>query len=371
MPTVTMSECAQTIFSRRTAAKRKITNICKRFDQIKHVNDANQTVHDLRQNMTVTLACFQELDEKCISILETAESGQREMTLTKRSISEDIAASEEYVTAADEFMFETGRYIEMNPIPHTTNAIPATVKSHRISFRPMTHDDCHLWFMQLEDVFSSQGITSQITKFAALTTLLTEDEAYVVRDLTLMGDDRPMDVFDEAKRLFIHQYELTVHQRLSQAFAMGGIQADEKPSQWMARFRHTGGEWDREDVERWALIRQLPTALHTTLEVPTPQLTMNELLNKADDLFATLARDTVASVDTNIGAAVFAGTRVKRRVVSNESDKHNPVKSKQLCWYHRKFGDKARFCNGPPCPRYHPSLPKGRTTESGNAEGNP
>ena len=211
---MTMSECAQTIFSRRTAAKRKITNICKRFDQIKHVNDANQTVNDLRQNMTVTLACFQELDEKCISILETAESGQREMTLTKRSISEDIAASEEYVTAADEFMFETGRYIEMNPIPHTTNAIPATVKSHRISFRPMTHDDCHLWFMQLEDVFLSQGITSQITKFSALTTLLTEDEAYVVRDLTLMGDDRPMDVFDAAKRLFTHQYELTVHQRL-------------------------------------------------------------------------------------------------------------------------------------------------------------
>ena len=221
-----MSECAQTIFSRRTAAKRKITNICKRFDQIKHVNDANQTVHDLRQNMTVTLARFQELDEKCISIIEAAESGQREMTLTKRSISEDIAASEEYVTAAAEFMFETGRYIEMNPIPHTTNAISATVKSHRISFRPMTHDDCHLWFMQLDDVFSSQGITSQITKFAALTTLLTEDEAYVVRDLTLMGDDRPMDVFDAAKRLFIHQYELTVHQRLSQAFAMGGIQAE-------------------------------------------------------------------------------------------------------------------------------------------------
>ena len=95
-------------------------------------------------------------------------------------------------------MFETGRYIEMNPIPPTTNAIPATGKNHRISFRPMTHDDCHLWFMQLEDVSSSQGITSQITQFAALTTLLTDDEAYVVRGLTLMGNDRPMDVFDAA-----------------------------------------------------------------------------------------------------------------------------------------------------------------------------
>ena len=71
--------------------------------------------------MTVTLARFQELDEKCISMIEAAESGQREMTLTKRSISEDIAASEEYVTAADEFMFETGRYIESYSAYHKRN----------------------------------------------------------------------------------------------------------------------------------------------------------------------------------------------------------------------------------------------------------
>ena len=185
---------------------------------------------------------------------------------------------------------------------------------------------------------------------------------YVVRGLT----DRPTDVFDAAKRLFIHQYQLTVHQRLSQAFAMGGIQVVEKPSQWTARFRHVWGEWDREAVERWALFRQLPTALRTALEAPTPQLT-----NKADDLFATVPRDTVASVDTHITAAVFAGTRVKRRVMSNESDKHNAGKAKQLCWYHRMFGEKSRFCNGPPCHRHHPSLPKGRTTESRSAEGNP
>ena len=51
--------------------------------------------------MIVALARFQELDEKCIFFLEAAETGQREMTLTKRSIREDIAASEVYVTASD------------------------------------------------------------------------------------------------------------------------------------------------------------------------------------------------------------------------------------------------------------------------------
>ena len=62
--------------------------------------------------------------------------------------------------------------------------------------------------------------------------LLTE-EAYVVRDLTLLGSERPGDVFDTARTLFVQRFELTVHQRLTRALAMGGIEANEKPSQWM------------------------------------------------------------------------------------------------------------------------------------------
>ena len=77
----------------------------------------------------------------------------------------------------------------------------------------MTHDDCGLWFAQLEDVFSYLGITSQTNKFAALTTLLTEEEAYVVRDLTLLGRERPADVFDTAMMLFVQRFELTIQPR--------------------------------------------------------------------------------------------------------------------------------------------------------------
>ena len=94
----------------------------------------------------------------------------------------------------------------------------------------MTHDDCGLWFAQLEDVFSSLGITSQTNKFAALTTLLTEEEAYVVRGLTLLGRESPADVFDTARMLFVQRFELTIHQRFTRAFAIGGVDVNEKPS---------------------------------------------------------------------------------------------------------------------------------------------
>ena len=45
-----------------------------------------------------------------------------------------------------------------------------------------------------------------------------------------------MDVFDTARTLFVQRFELTIHQRLTRALAMGGIEANEKPSQWMAQF---------------------------------------------------------------------------------------------------------------------------------------
>ena len=68
-----------------------------------------------------------------------------------------------------------------------------------------------MWFQQLEDFVTVQDITSQINKFAALTTLLSGEEAFVIRNLTMMGEERPANVSDAAKTLFIERYELTVH----------------------------------------------------------------------------------------------------------------------------------------------------------------
>ena len=157
--------------------------------------------------------------------------------------------------------------------------------------------------------FSSLGIMSQTNNFAAITTLLTEEEAYVVRDLTLLGRERPADVFDTARMLFVQRFELTIHQRLTRAFAIGGVDVNEKPSQWMARFRHASGDWTRYDVERWALLRRLPSSLRTTLEMPSPPLSMAELLRKADELYVTLPTTTVSSIceaPTELATAVYA-----------------------------------------------------------------
>ena len=105
---------------------------------------------------------------------------------------------------------------------------------------------------------------------------------------------------------------------------MGGIETDQKPSQWMACFRQVGGDWTRVDVERWALLRRRPSSLRTTLEIPTPQLSMNELLRKADERYGTLpdvAVSHISDVSSELVTAIFACTITTESSHRNERNR--------------------------------------------------
>ncbi len=155
-------------------------------------------------------------------------------------------------------------------VPCVTNIVRAPKK---VTFRPLDHDNVQLWMRQLEDVFETMGIDGQLNRFTTLTTLLNDSEATVIQDIT-MTDPRPQDVFSQAKELLCTRYDHSVHERLTRAIAMRGFDTDESPSQWLARFRQTRGNCTIEDLDRWALIRHMPTALHPTLDAlqPPPNL---------------------------------------------------------------------------------------------------
>ena len=155
---------------------------------------------------------------------------------------------------------------------------------------------------------------------------------------------------------------------------MGGIARDEKPSQWIARFRQVGGSLDREDIEHWALLRRLPPSLRTSLELPARQISTEEFLRKADSLYVTLPPTTIATireVSTELASAVHAGDMLAvNAILKGHTGKGGTCKNQkkeQVCWYQGDFGDKSRHCSGPPCPRYRSNLKKGRQTVSGKA----
>ena len=111
----------------------------------------------------------------------------------------------------------------------------------------------------------------------------------------------------------------------------------------------------------------------------SPPLHMAELLRKADELYVTLLTTTVSSISeapTELATAVYAcdvpevNALFRNRGSGKGSTEYKkPSSESQLCWYHLKFRDQARYCTGLPCPRHRPDLKKGRKSQAGNATG--
>ncbi len=144
-------------FSRRTSSKRRITNIANRFDQIKGEVNVHKTAQGLREDMREALSKFGEIDEQLWSLLEAAEVSA-DRTTTSHTVSEDITDSDQYITKAEDTLLEISRYLEnhpaeVNPAVSVATSVPSSARGHKISFRAMIHDDCRLWFAQLEDFF--------------------------------------------------------------------------------------------------------------------------------------------------------------------------------------------------------------------------
>ena len=128
--TATMSERLQTVLVRRTTAKRRITNIASRFSRELTDDNACQTVHDLRIDMRNALETFRAVDDQLRPLLEAAEANAlpTDKPIMSRTVSEDIINSAEYITSAEDMLFEACRYIESHS-PQTSN-ISTTVASN-------------------------------------------------------------------------------------------------------------------------------------------------------------------------------------------------------------------------------------------------
>ena len=97
---------------RRTTAKRRKTNIAIRFSRVSTEDNACQTVHDLRTDIRNALESFRAVDDLLRPLLEAAGANAlpTDKPIMSRSVSEDIINSAEYITSAEDMLFEACRY---------------------------------------------------------------------------------------------------------------------------------------------------------------------------------------------------------------------------------------------------------------------
>ena len=207
---------------------------------------------------------------------------------------------------------------------------PATAAAlHAVSLKLPTFltSRPEVWFQQVEAQFALRRITDSTTQYFYLLTALDPIVAErMAGDVSLVPEAGK---YAYLKSKLMEVYGLTDDQKADKLLDLNGL-GDWKPSQLCAYMQ--GLAVNQDVVLRRIFLRQLPEDVRVQVAALDTD-SLPALARKADTIMA--AKQASASV-----AASFRPS--KKKSPPRRSDKTT------LCWYHAKFGDKAKACR-PPC----------------------
>ena len=245
-------------------------------------------------------------------------------------------------------------------------SLPVSVAAVNLKLPPFWPADPDVWFAQVEAQFTTRGITSQRTRYDYVVASLSPEFAAKVRDLILNVPDRP---YDTLKRELI-QRTCPLEQRRLQRLLHATELGDRKPSQLLRHMRQLLGDGiavaDR-PLLRELFLQRLPPTVRMVLASNAASESLEDIAQLADRII-DVAPPTVAaltptpSAQDEVQALRAEVDRLKELVTSLTSHppphprspsprrtrRSTPPPAMGLCWYHARFGDRARKCV-PPC----------------------
>uniref|UniRef100_A0A5S6Q679 DUF7041 domain-containing protein n=1 Tax=Trichuris muris TaxID=70415 RepID=A0A5S6Q679_TRIMR len=244
--------------------------------------------------------------------------------------------------------------------------------STTLSVPAYTAADPELWFARLQLFFQHQRIQDEATMFELALGAMPEDSLSQLRDFILTAHSQPAP-FTALKSTCLQRLVDNAEQRIRQALT-GEELADRMPSAFLRRLQQLlpSSQVEREDaVLRQLFLTRLPQQLQAAL-LPFNDKSLSELASLADRMLALQAPPPAGTAhglqDTNHRldrieqmieqlTVMFDNTRRIPRSPSparRHRSKRSPSPSiestdeSKLCFYHRRFGDRARKCT-PPC----------------------
>ncbi|KAK7901476.1 hypothetical protein WMY93_018245 [Mugilogobius chulae] len=202
------------------------------------------------------------------------------------------------------------------------------------------------WFHHVEAQFQLRGITADDTRYFHVVSAL--DSATTRRLMGLLREPPQANKYAELKKQLLQLYQLSDMERADRLLSLSGL-GDSKPSELMENMLALLGSGDASFLFTHLFLRQLPVSVRTTLAA-------SELVRKRD--YRGLAEEAdrlwLASRQYSSVHALLPGSEsavpgaVEVAAVTERRKKEHP-----LCFYHRRFGVKARRCI-PPCSFQQP-----------------
>lgn len=274
-----------------------------------------------------------------------------------------------------------------NPEPNATNLLN---ESHTNNTQALNAQDLHIhaynvklpqfwtnapevYFEQVEATFRTARLTASKSKYDYLLQALP---ANVMSDmLDIIRKCRECDnPYDVMKKALIDRNTLSESARVEQLLS-GVNMGDKTPSAFYRYLTNTAGSTTTvsEDLVKTLWMRRLPPQLEISLkpfnndpidtilriadqvyEVQQRQPNLSALGREGDSRFSKLESELsqLKSMISKLSFPQASSTSSNNRSRSR-SRSHNRVSESEnsnVCFYHKRFGDKAKKCNGSPCP---------------------
>ena len=220
-----------------------------------------------------------------------------------------------------------------------------------IKIPPFWSSDPELWFLQVDALFVTKRITGSITKFNHVIAAISPQAAGTVRDIIRNPPEE--DAYNILKIALIKRNSPTQHQRLQQLLQLSAL-GDQKPTELLRKMRQLNGDVEDNDLFKELFLQRLPKEIRTVLTAVGDTDSLDELANMADNMI-----DTSGPSDMHINQVSelkqlreeVAALRINRRYNGPVNNKKfiKPTDSlpSTLCWYHTRFGGRARSCVEP------------------------
>ncbi|KAK5650779.1 hypothetical protein RI129_001808 [Pyrocoelia pectoralis] len=222
---------------------------------------------------------------------------------------------------------------------------------------PFWPDDPELWFAQIENQFQLSGITADGTKYGYVAGSLEARFASEVRDILTAPPSE--NKYGTLKNELIRRLSITQEQKTRQLLELEEL-GDRKPSQFLRHLQQLAGTAVPETLLRSIWSNRLPTNVRAILATQA-DVNLTKVAELADAIVSTTTNQplgpTVNTLDDTIKNLVDKvaqlQTELRGRPTNREKGKSRTRSSSRnktydKCWYHYKFGNKAKRCK-PPC----------------------
>ena len=212
-----------------------------------------------------------------------------------------------------------------------------------------------LWFIQVESQFSTRNITDEITKFNYVVQALDNTTAAEVEAILLSPCNKSS--YTSLKQALIKTYGRTQGQKDNELLNLTGL-GDRTPSGLLRYIRSLNS--DPSTLLKAIFVKELPENIRITLAA-SGENDIDKLAEMADNMYdAAKLQGGLMGVN-----AVKSSTS---QLSSSKNKNKTPTSiNGDLCFFHARFGSKARKCNKKDCPMQNlvSSIEK-QDNESGN-----